>query len=224
MFWFCSHKGTNFRQKRYLWGMKPSCQLTDYIENCILPRYDAFDPAHGRDHARWVIDESLRLAAHYDVDHSMVLAAAAFHDTGLAFGRDEHHIHSARIIREDEFLRTLFTSEQIDIIADAAEDHRASSSHAPRTLYGRIVAEADRQIDPEVVMRRTVQFGLRHYPHLSREEHFERFCSNLHEKYGREGYLRLWIPFSDNATRLETLRTIIDSPALLRHHFDRLWE
>ena len=199
-------------------------KLSDYIQSEILPRYDAFDAAHQRSHALAVMDEALRLATLYDVEREVVLAAAAFHDLGLAHGRKEHHIHSARIIREDGFLKTIFTPNQIDIIADAAEDHRASATHPPRTIYGRIIAEADRQLDAEVVMRRTVEFGLEHYPELSREGHYERFCAHLHEKYGRAGYLRLWLPESSSAAALEALRCVIDDPALLRQNFDRLFD
>ncbi|MBP3425423.1 MAG: HD domain-containing protein [Rikenellaceae bacterium] len=203
--------------------MKPSETLLEYLHTRILPLYDSFDAAHSRTHALDVMAESLRLAEHYDVNVDMVAAAAAFHDVGLAHGRAEHHTHSARIIREDEFLRRYFTPEQVDIIADAAEDHRASSTRAPRTIYGRIIAEADRQILPEVVLRRTVQYGLEHYPELSPEGHYARFCNHLHEKYGRTGYLRLWIDESHNATALEQLRKLIDNEPLLHKTFLRIF-
>ena len=90
--------------------------------------------------------------------------------------------------------------------------------------YGAIVAEADRQIVPEVVMRRTVQYGLAHYPTLSHEEHWQRFLGHLHEKYDHGGYLKLYIPHSDNAVRLAELRALIAQPALLRTHFEVLFE
>lgn len=35
------------------------------------------------------------------------------------------------------------------------------------------------------------------------------------------GYLKLWIPESDNARKLEELRELIRRPALLREIFDR---
>jgi uncharacterized protein len=73
-------------------------------------------------------------------------------------------------------------------------------------------------------MRRTVEFGLEHYPELSREGHYERFCNHLHEKYGRGGYLRLWLPESSSAEALEALRCIIDDHELLRQNFDRLFD
>lgn len=198
-----------------------SQDLHKYIEENILPRYDDFDKAHRQEHVRTVISQSMELAAPLDVNIDMVYAIAAYHDTGLCEGREHHHEVSARIIREDQNLRRWFTEEQIAIMADAAEDHRASSGHEPRTIYGRIVAEADRCIDPMTIIRRTVQFGLDHYPELNREEHFRRMVTHLHEKYGRSGYLKLWFADSPNARRLEELRNMMDDETLLRQLFDQ---
>ena len=118
--------------------------LIHYIEQDILPRYDHFDAAHQRNHAEEVIERSLALAEHYEVNTDMVYAIAAYHDTGLCEGRDTHHLVSGRIIREDMKLRDWFDEDQIETMAQAAEDHRASSGHEPRSIYGKIVAEADR--------------------------------------------------------------------------------
>lgn len=197
-------------------------QIQEYIEQEILPRYAAFDRAHKIDHAQTVIAESLSLASHYDVDPRMVYVAAAYHDLGLCEGRELHHIASGRIIRADQTLRQWFSAAQIEVIACAAEDHRASSDHEPRSIYGRIVAEADRVIDPEVTLRRTVQYGLTNYPQLNTEEQYTRFCAHLQDKYAEGGYLRLWIPESKNSARLAELRHIIANKELLRQTFDQL--
>lgn len=187
--------------------MTPSLQ--NYIESEILPRYEAFDAAHQRDHADSVIRQSLALAEHYDVNKDMVYAIAAYHDTGLVVDRKTHHLESGRIIREDARLLEWFTPEEIEVMAQAAEDHRASSDHEPRSIYGKIVAEADRLIDMDTILRRTVQYGLAHYPEMSREEQIARAIAHLHEKYAEGGYLKLWIPESPNAGRLRELRALI---------------
>ena len=161
--------------------------LQQYVEAEILPRYDSFDKAHRRPHAERVIRDALALAAFYPVDRDMVYAAAAFHDTGLCGDRATHHLVSGRIIREDPVLPRWFSPEQIETVAQAAEDHRASLDHAPRSIYGRIIAEADRQIEPETIVRRTVQFGLAHYPSADRETHWQRTLEHLHEKYAAGG-------------------------------------
>ena len=198
--------------------------LNEYIEQKILPRYDHFDAAHQRNHAEEVIVRSMALAKHYDVDENMVYAIAAYHDTGLCEGRDTHHLVSGRIIREDQKLRDWFDEAQIETMAQAAEDHRASSGHEPRSIYGKIVAEADRLISPEKVIRRTIQFGLDHYPELDKEGQYQRYKSHLLEKYSDTGYLRLWIPESDNAARLEELRKIIRDEEKMRKAFEQTFE
>ena len=198
-------------------AMNPALQ--QYVEQEILPRYDHFDQAHRRDHVLMVIQQSLEIASKMDVNLDMVYAIAAYHDTGLCEGREHHHEVSAQIIKADARLRQWFTEEQIQIMADAAEDHRASAKQAPRTLYGRIVAEADRFIDPETIVRRTIQYGLDHYPELDQEAQYRRMVAHLKEKYGRGGYLKLWFPDSPNATRLEHLRQLIDDEQELARLF-----
>jgi uncharacterized protein len=171
-----------------------------------------------------VIRQSLELAEQTGADVEMAYVIAAYHDTGLCEGRERHHLVSGTIIRTDRKLPQWFTHEQIEKMACAAEDHRASADHAPRSLYGRIVAEADRFIDPETIVRRTVQFGMEHYPELDKAGHYERMVQHLHEKYGRNGYLKLWFTDSPNARRLEELRQMIDDKELIRRIFDEYWE
>ena len=178
-------------------------ELQEYIENRIIPMYDGFDAGHGRDHARSVVDEALRLAGFYDVNPDMVYAAAAYHDTGE--------------------LRRWFSEPQIEVIAQAAEDHRASSDHEPRSIYGKIVAEADRQIIPESIILRTVQYGFKHYPELDKEGQWRRTCEHMAEKYDVGGYLKLWIPESRNAEGLSRLREIIHDKDRLRASFEEAY-
>lgn len=198
-----------------------------YVFEEIVPQYADFDPAHREDHALTVIGQAMELLdrmpewikVHHDetgewkgieVDREMLFMAAACHDLGLAGGRERHHLDSGIIIRSDSRLREWFSEEQIETIAQAAEDHRASGKSAPRSIYGMLVAEADRVIVSETIIRRTIQFGLNNYPALDREGHIRRAIEHLKEKYGRGGYLKLWIPWSDNAAQLSALQDIIE--------------
>ena len=215
-------------------------ELEKYIYEEVVPRYREFDDAHKEDHALTVISQAMRLLEGREewvgsqvsadkiwlaeVDENMLLAAAACHDLGLVNGRDNHHMDSGVIIRNDSRLAKWFTPEQIEVIAQAAEDHRASGKGAPRSIYGMIVAEADRVIDGETIIRRTVQFGFKHYPGLDREGHIDRAVAHLHEKYGRGGYLRLWIPWSENAVRLNALQDTIADPDAILHEVERIYD
>ena len=202
--------------------MTPSLVL--YIENEIIPRYAAFDKAHREDHARAVIDRALAMGRNYPIDEDLLYTAAACHDLGLAVDRKTHHLESGKIIRADARLHEWFTPEQIETIAQAAEDHRASATTPPRSIYGALVAEADRMIVPETIIRRTVQFGLSHYPELDKEGHWERTLEHLHEKYAEGGYLHLLIPGSPNEEPLARLRAIIRDEAYLRDLFESIFK
>ena len=198
--------------------------LKNYLDWEVIPRYAQFDKAHREDHARAVISRALDMAAQYpEIDIEMLYTAAACHDLGLAVDRKTHHLESGRIIREDARLREWFTPEQIEVIAQAAEDHRASAQTPPRSLYGCLVAEADRMIVPETIIRRTVQFGLSHYPELDKEGHWQRTLEHLHEKYAEGGYLHLLIPGSPNEAPLAKLREIIRDQNTLRSMFEDIY-
>ena len=194
--------------------------LKAYVETEILPRYTHFDKAHQLDHITTVIRQSEALAdmlaqKGIEVDRDMVYTIAAYHDLGIVNGRENHHTDSGKILMADPELKKYFTEEQLLTMKEAVEDHRASSKNEPRSLYGRIVAEADRQIDPRTIVVRTVQYGLEHYPELDKAGHFARAEAHLHEKYGEGGYLRLWFPESENARKLAELRRLLaDRPAL----------
>ena len=198
-------------------------ELRKYIEAEILPRYNGFDSAHQLGHVQEVIRGSLELASHYDVNIDMVYTVAAYHDTGLCEGREKHHLTSGRILREDTFLKRLFSAQDIETMARAVEDHRASNNSEPRSIYGKIVAEADRIIDGPAIVRRTIQYGLTHYPQLDKEGHYQRFLEHMAEKYATGGYLRLWIPESPNTARLAAFRQTLKNPVATREMFEREW-
>lgn len=197
--------------------------LQQYIEERVIPRYAAFDKAHREDHARKVIERALEMGKAFDIDEEMLYTAAACHDLGLSVDRKTHHLESGRIIRADAELRRWFNAQQIETIAQAAEDHRASAQTAPRSLYGALVAEADRMIEPLTIIRRTVQYGFAHYPELDREGHWQRTLEHLHEKYAEGGYLHLLIPGSPNEAPLAQLREIIRDEVRLRSIFETVY-
>ncbi len=206
--------------------LKPvSPEIIDYVEREIIPRYAAFDKAHRENHVRMVIEESLKLAEHTpSINSDMVYVIAAFHDLGLVNGRENHHRDSRKILEADEFVKSNFTRKQIVIMGRAVEDHRASNQKKPRNGYGLLVAEADRFIDPETIIRRTIQYGLANYPQLERAGHYQRTIEHLHEKYGPKDYLKVWIPWSDNARNLKRLHALLTDKASLDEIFNRIFD
>lgn len=194
-----------------------------FVEREILPRYNAFGKSHGLQHVQHVIKNSLELVPLTGADINMVYVIAAYHDLGMEGPRAIHHITGGKILQSDARLRRWFTPEQIKIMKEAVEDHRASSSRQPRSIYGKIVAEADRDLDPDTVFTRAIQYGLENYPEKNGEEQWKRFRQHMNEKYSASGYVRLWIPNSPNSQRLRTIQNIIEDTAKLREVFERIY-
>ena len=201
-----------------------SLEIMEFVERQILPRYNAFGESHGLRHVTRGIKNSLRLADVTGADIDMVYVIAAYHDLGMEGPRAIHHLTSGKILMADARLKKWFNADQLKVIKEAVEDHRASSSRQPRSIYGKIVAEADRDIDVHEIFLRAIQYGKENDPDKTVEEHWERFAQHMDEKYSNNGYIKLWIPNSPNEKALKELRNIIEDKKLLRKAFDDIWK
>ena len=187
-------------------------ELVDYIETQIFPQYDKNESGHGINHIKTVIDRSLKFAKDYDVDINMVYTIAAYHDIGHHIDRKRHEIISAEIFMKDENMKKFFNDEERKIIKEAIEDHRASSDHEPRTIYGRIASTADRTIiDIDTTIKRAYSYGKRNYVGLSEEEQIERVYSHLKEKYGETGYAKVYLKDEEFEEALQKLRQALSN-------------
>lgn len=187
-------------------------ELVKYIESEIFPLYNRNEEGHGIGHIKTVIKRSLKLAKNYDVDLNMVYVIASYHDIGHYIDRKKHEIISAEMFMKDEKIKKWFTTEQINTIKDAIEDHRASSNHEPRTIYGRIVSTADRTIiDIDNTIRRSYSYGKRNYVGLSEEEQIERVYQHLTEKYGENGYAKVYLEDKEFYESIKKLRQALSN-------------
>ncbi|MCU7699789.1 HD domain-containing protein [Enterococcus gallinarum] len=135
-------------------------QLMHYLETTIIPQYKQFDTSHSPEHVYQVLENSIEIAAPLSVDLDIVSTVAVFHDLGLLKGRKNHERASRSMVESDAFLADYFTKEQRKIIGEAVEDHRASLSYEPRSIYGKIISEADRDLDFYRILERTIYFAI----------------------------------------------------------------
>lgn len=186
-------------------------ELKDYIDNSIIVRYKDYEASHNDSHILTVINNSFDIVKdmNLDVDENMVYTIAAYHDLGIPMGRKTHHLSSAQLLLEDNNLRQFFNDEELLIMKEAIEDHRASSPNPPKSIYGRIVAEADRDIDPYRVLERCIQYQKNKYPTSTDEEIFIHAKEHIIEKYGDNGYLNIWLNTKRNKEGLDTIRNWI---------------
>lgn len=207
-----------------------NAQLQQYVAENVLPRYDSYDKAHSRRHIQSVIDQSMEIfrklsagqmdgGRRYELNPDMVYAIAAYHDIGVCEGREYHHLSSGRMLEEDVRLRQWFTEEQIHVMREAVEDHRSSNKSWPRSIYGRIVSEADKVIDFDTVFSRAILYARAHYSGMTDEGIFRKSYGHLQDKYGDGGYMRLQFSDSPNAGRLAELREKLRDPELMRREY-----
>ncbi len=193
--------------------MKVNSELQKYIENNIFPEYDKNEKAHGIEHIKYVIKRSFELVDEndLDVDSNIVYTVAAYHDVGHHIDSKTHEIISADIMSKDENLRKFFTEDEIKIIKEAIEDHRASAKDDPRSIYGRIVSSADRNNSVEACLRRTYSYGKKLNPNASDEELFLRAHDVLTKKFGENGYAKFYFKDKVYEEFLKELRELLNN-------------
>lgn len=187
-------------------------QLIEYIENDIFPLYNRNEEAHGINHIKTVIRRSLEIAKGYNVNLNIVYTIAAYHDIGHYIDSAKHEIISAQIFMEDKKIKDWFTDDERKIIKEAIEDHRASSNHKPRSIYGMIVSTADRKfVDIDDAIKRTYQYGKKHFSNLTEEEQIERVYNHLTEKFGEDGYAKIYLEDKEYDESVHKLRKALSN-------------
>ena len=174
-------------------------ELIRYIEQIVNYHYNLNDKGHGVEHAKYVINRSFEFACQVEcINLEMVYVIAAYHDVAHHIDAKKHETISAKMLREDKNLKDFFTDEQIKIMSEAVKDHRSSMETEPRSIYGKIVSSADRNISVEVTLKRCYSYNRRHFPELKEEDVIEECRKFLLKKFGINGYARSKMFFEDN--------------------------
>ena len=186
--------------------------LKKYVENEILPEYQKNEEAHGRSHIEYVIKRSFELVKEnqLSVDENMVYLIAAYHDIGHHIDRENHEKVSAEIMEKDQNLIQFFHPEQLQIIKEAIENHRASAEEEPRSIYGKIVSSADRNSSIEQCFERTYSYGKKHTPEASDQELYERAYEVLKKKFGKDGYAKFFFKDETYEKFLKDIRELLE--------------
>lgn len=195
--------------------MKINNDLKKYIEENIFPEYSKNEPAHNIDHIKYVIDRSFKFANTIpNINYAMVYTIAAYHDIGHHIDSKKHEIISGEIMSKDKNLKKFFSEEELQIIKEAIEDHRASSDHEPRSIYGKIVSTADRNNTVEACLRRSYTYGKKLEPTLTDDELFEKAYKALNKKFGKNGYAKFFFKDEEYENFLKNIRTLLENKKL----------
>lgn len=186
-------------------------ELKTYIENNIFPQYEKNENGHRIDHIHYVINRCFELSKNIDVNEDMLFTIAAYHDIGHHINAKKHEIVSAKIMFKDEKLKAFFNEEQLKVMKEAIEDHRASLDRVPRSIYGKVVSSADRNTNVDEALRRIYFYNIEHFSGLSEEEHIERCYNHALEKFGENGYVKFYFEDEKYENYLKELRCLLNN-------------
>ena len=185
-------------------------ELKEYIEKNIFPEYSKNETAHNIDHIKYVISRSFKFADTVpNINYDMVYTIAAYHDIGHHINPKTHELLSAEIMYNDNKLKEFFNDEERIIIKEAIEDHRASSNHEPRSIYGKIVSTADRNNTVEACLRRSYSYNKKLHPEYNDEQIFEDCYYHLNEKFGESGYAKFFFKDEEYEKFLIDIRKLL---------------
>lgn len=201
---------------------RPDPMLACYLEGYIswMSELNGYDIGHDYNHTKQVIKNSMDIYEELlpkcqNLDINMIVTIASFHDAGIPSGRDNHHITGAKILLSDQFIQKVFSKYQIIIMKEAIEDHRASNKSDPRSIYGRIISTADRIIDPETVIKRSMNYIRTLNPNWSFEQCVDQSYRHISEKYKNGGgYAKIPLKTNRITNDLFKLNQLLDSITL----------
>ena len=191
--------------------------LLKYINQNIKPQYKTFDKAHNLSHFKFVTDNCVNYSQELikqglDINLEISYVVGAYHDIGISFGRVGHAKSSGKIVREDQLLAKFFPPDTIELIAQAVEDHSSHLEYTPRSIYGKIVADADRNNSLYLVFSRPIKYTLRNESYTSRIEIIDRVYAFVQNKFGRSGYVKYWLNIPHTTLEQNQIWTLLDSP------------
>ena len=190
-------------------------EIKEHILKNVKPLYKNFDKAHNVSHFNFVtkncVDYGKELVLQGEkVDLEIAYVVGAYHDIGILNGRDGHAKSSGAYVRSDEFLKSVYPAETIELIAEAVEDHSSHLEYEPRSIYGKIVADADRNNTCYLVFSRPIKYGLKNEKHLDRNGQIERVYEFVKNKFGRNGYVKYHLNISATTKEQQKVWTLLD--------------
>lgn len=202
-------------------GVKMNKELKVYIQKVIKQKYKTFDKGHNVSHFNFVTKNCVNYAKKlvekgYDIDIDIAYIVGAFHDIGISKGREGHALSSGEIVRQDGMLKKYYSSDIVELIAQAVEDHSSHLSYEPRSIYGKIVADADRNNTCYLVFSRPVKYGLKNEVGLTRQQHIDRVYNFVLSKFGRQGYVKYWLDIEDTKKEQNAVWELLDNEALCK--------
>ena len=204
-------------------------ELLKFINQTIKPVYKTFDKAHNLSHFKFVTNNCVEyaqelIAKGFDINLEIAYVVGAMHDIGITNGREGHAKASGQIVRTQSELKQFFDTETIELIAQAVEDHSSHLEYEPRSIYGKLVADADRNNSMYLVFSRPIKFGIKHESFRTRESHIDRVFDFVNEKFGRNGYVKYWLDIPQTKQEQQKVWELLDNEKICKAYIAGLFD
>lgn len=205
-------------------------ELKEYIKNEIKSKYKNFDKGHNIAHFNFVTKNCVNYGKQLinkgeKVDLDIAYIVGAYHDIGITMGREGHAFSSGKILRNDKMLKKYYSEEIIEMMAQAVEDHSSHLSYEPRNIYGKIVADADRNNTKYLVFSRPIKYGLKNEQKgMSKEWHINRVYNFVNSKFGRNGYVKYQLDIPDTKKEQNEVWQLLDDEKKCKLYIEGLFD
>lgn len=205
-------------------------ELKEYIKNEIKSKYKNFDKGHNIAHFNFVTKNCVNYGKQLidkgeKVDLDIAYIVGAYHDIGITMGREGHALSSGKILRKDKMLKNFYSEEIIEMMAQAVEDHSSHLSYEPRNIYGKIVADADRNNTKYLVFSRPIKYGLiNEQKGMSKEWHINRVYNFVNSKFGKNGYVKYQLDIPDTKKEQNEVWQLLDDEKKCKLYIEGLFD
>lgn len=204
-------------------------KLKEYINKEIKSKYKTFDKGHNISHFNFVTKNCINYGKQLiekgeNIDLDIAFIVGAFHDIGLINGRENHAKSSGEFVRNDKVLKEFYDEKTIEMIAQAVEDHSSHLDYEPRSIYGKIVSDADRNNSVYLVFSRPIKYALKNEKGLTKQEHLERVYDFVQKKFGRNGYVKYHLDIEDTTKEQQAVWGLLDNKELCFAYMSGLFD
>lgn len=187
----------------------------NYVEDKVLPLYDTNIGGHGRDHILTVIMRSFEIKKEFDLSlkNKLILIIAAYHDIGYKKDPDNHEQVSSEMFLADKEIQKFLEPDEVQIVAEAIVDHRASLEYEARSEYGKLVSSADRETSVENMLKRSFLYQADKHAdeNPTIEQVIEYSFKKLTKKFGKDGYAKMYFPDKKYTEYLKGMQELLEN-------------
>ena len=103
--------------------------------------------------------------------------------------------------------------------------HTSHLTYEPRSIYGKIVADADRNNTKYLVFSRPIKYGLKNEPKtFTKQQHIDRVYDFVQNKFGRNGYVKYWLDIPDARKEQTEVWNLLDDEEKCKVYIEGLFD